>query len=49
MADPKLITLPLSGPFTDGDMTVDVQIYGLEDLSRVSAASSEVLFLPTLL
>ncbi|MBY0224985.1 MAG: hypothetical protein K2Q28_04195 [Hyphomicrobium sp.] len=31
MADPKLITSPLSGPFTEGDMTVDVQIYRLED------------------
>lgn len=31
MADPILITSPLSGPFTEGDMTVDVQIYRLED------------------
>lgn len=31
MADQKLITSPLSGPFTEGDMTVDVQIYRLED------------------
>lgn len=31
MADPKLITSPLSGPFTEGEMTVDVQIYRLED------------------
>lgn len=31
MTDPKIITSPLSGPFTEGDMTVDVQIYRLED------------------
>lgn len=31
MTDPMLITSPLSGPFTEGDMTVDVQIYRLED------------------
>lgn len=31
MPDPKIITSPLSGPFTEGDMTVDVQIYRLED------------------
>ncbi|MDX2309618.1 MAG: hypothetical protein NW216_15375 [Hyphomicrobium sp.] len=31
MADPKLITSPLSGPFTEGDVTVDVQIYRLGD------------------
>jgi hypothetical protein len=31
MADPKIITSPLSGPFTEGDVTVDVQIYRLED------------------
>ena len=31
MADPKLITSPLGGPFTEGDMTVDVQIYRLDD------------------
>jgi hypothetical protein len=31
MADPKLITPPLSEPFTEGDMTVDVQINRLED------------------
>jgi hypothetical protein len=31
MADPKIITSPLSGPFTEGDTTVDVQIYRLED------------------
>ena len=31
MADPKVITSPLSGPFTEGDVTVDVQIYRLED------------------
>jgi hypothetical protein len=31
MADPKIITSMLSGPFTEGDMTVDVQIYRLED------------------
>lgn len=28
MADPKLITSPLSGPFTGGDITVDVQTIG---------------------
>lgn len=31
MSDPKLITSPLSGPFTEGDMTVDVQTYRLEN------------------
>ncbi|MBR2537284.1 MAG: hypothetical protein IKE66_14540 [Hyphomicrobium sp.] len=31
MADPKIITSSLSGPFTEGDTTVDVQIYRLED------------------
>lgn len=31
MADPILIMSPLSGPFTEGDVTVDVQIYRLED------------------
>jgi uncharacterized protein len=31
MADPKIITSPLSGPFTEDDVTVDVQIYRLED------------------
>jgi len=31
MADPRIITSPLSGPFTEGDTTVDVQIYRLEN------------------
>ena len=31
MADPKIITSPFSGPFTEGDTTVDVQIYRLEN------------------
>lgn len=31
MPDPILITSPLSGPFTEGDMTVDIQIYRLEN------------------
>lgn len=31
MNDPKIITSPLSGPFTEGSITVDVQIYRLED------------------
>jgi hypothetical protein len=31
MADPKIITSPLSGPFTEGGQTVDVQIYRLEN------------------
>ena len=31
MADPKIITSTLSGPFTEGDTTVDVQIYRIED------------------
>ena len=31
MADPRIITSPLSGPFTEGDATVDVQIYRLEN------------------
>lgn len=31
IADPKIISSPLSGPFTEGDTTVDVQIYRLED------------------
>jgi hypothetical protein len=31
MADPTIITSPLSGPFSEGDVTVDVQIYRLED------------------
>lgn len=31
MTDPRIITSPLSGPFTEGDTTVDVQIYRLED------------------
>ena len=32
MADPKIITSPLSGPFSEGGLTVDVQIYRLENL-----------------
>ena len=31
MADPTIITSPLSGLFSEGDITVDVQIYRLED------------------
>ena len=31
MADPRIITSPLSGPFTEGDTTVDVQIDRLEN------------------
>jgi hypothetical protein len=31
MPDPRIITSPLSGPFTEGDTTVDVQIYRLEN------------------
>lgn len=30
-AHPRIITSPLSGPFTEGNTTVDVQIYRLED------------------
>jgi len=30
MDDPKIIASPLSGPFTEGDVTVDVQIYRIE-------------------
>ena len=33
MPDPRIITSPLSGPFTEGDTTVDVQIYRLETLA----------------
>ena len=31
MADPKIIASPLGGPFSEGGLTVDVQIYRLED------------------
>ena len=31
MADPTIIVSPLSGPFSEGGITVDVQIYRLED------------------
>jgi uncharacterized protein len=31
MADPKIITSPLSGPYSEGGLTLDVQIYRLED------------------
>jgi hypothetical protein len=31
MADPTIIISSLSGPFTEGDVTVDIQIYRLED------------------
>jgi uncharacterized protein len=31
MADPKIITSPLSGPYSEGSLIVDVQIYRLED------------------
>ena len=31
MPDPTIITSPLSGPFTEGGVTVDVQIYRLQD------------------
>jgi hypothetical protein len=31
MADPKIIDSPLSGLFSEGDVTVDVRIYRLED------------------
>ena len=31
MPDPTLITSPLSGPFTEGGITVDVQIHRLQD------------------
>lgn len=31
MADPKIIISPLSGPFTEGDTSVDVQIFRLEN------------------
>lgn len=31
MADPKIINSPLSGSFTERGITVDVQIYRLED------------------
>jgi hypothetical protein len=34
MDDPKIITSPLSGPFSEGDATVDVQVYRLEDDSK---------------
>jgi hypothetical protein len=30
MADPKIITSPLSGPYSEGGLTVDVQIYRVE-------------------
>jgi hypothetical protein len=30
MADPKIITSPLSGPFSEGGLTIDVQIYRVE-------------------
>ena len=32
MADPTVITSPLSGPFSEGTITVDVQIYRLENI-----------------
>ena len=31
MPDPTIITSPLSGPCTEGGITVDVQIYRLQD------------------
>jgi hypothetical protein len=31
MTDPTIITSPLSGSFSEGGITVDVQIYRLED------------------
>jgi hypothetical protein len=31
MPDPTIITSPLSGSFTEGGITVDVQIYRLQD------------------
>ena len=31
MPDPTIITSPLSGPFTESGITVDVQIYRLHD------------------
>ena len=31
MSDPKIITSPLSGPYSEGGLTVDVQIYRLEN------------------
>ena len=31
MPDPTIITSVLSGPFTEGGVTVDVQIYRLQD------------------
>jgi len=31
MADPKIISSPPSGPYSEGGLTVDVQIYRLED------------------
>lgn len=31
MGDPKIITSPFSGPFTESGTTVDVQIFRLED------------------
>lgn len=34
MSDPTIITSPLSGPFFEGGVTVDVQIYRLQDTKR---------------
>ena len=31
MTDPTIIISPLSGPYSEGGLTVDVQIYRLED------------------
>jgi hypothetical protein len=31
MADPKIITSPLSGPYSEGGLTVEVRIYRLEN------------------
>jgi hypothetical protein len=31
MADPKIINSPLSGPYSEGGLTIDVQIYRLEN------------------
>ena len=36
MADPKVINSPLSGTFTEGSITVDVQIYRLENTTKWS-------------
>lgn len=42
MADSKIINSPLSGPFTDSGLTVDVQIYRRENSKwRLKVVDSE--------